>query len=99
MPSVCPPPASPSPPPCQCVQPLLTLPLPPTGGVHESIKTKQIDAHTHEYIYHPKKEGRYIVMVTYGGQEITKSPFEVGREGDGCEDGRGVDGKDGKCLG
>lgn len=47
------------------------------GGVHESIKTKQIDAHTHEYIYHPKKEGRYIVMVTYGGQEITKSPFEV----------------------
>lgn len=47
------------------------------GGVHESIKTKQIDAHTHEYVYHPKKEGRYIVMVTYGGQEITKSPFEV----------------------
>lgn len=47
------------------------------GGTHEVVKTKQIDAFTFEYIYHPKKEGRYIVMVTYGGQEIPKSPFEV----------------------
>uniref|UniRef100_A0A0P4W1N3 Calponin-homology (CH) domain-containing protein n=3 Tax=Scylla TaxID=6760 RepID=A0A0P4W1N3_SCYOL len=47
------------------------------GGVHETIKTKQIDAYTFEYTYQPKKEGRYIVMVSYGGQEIPKSPFEV----------------------
>lgn len=47
------------------------------GGVHETIKTKQIDAYTYEYTYQPKKEGRYIVMVSYGGQEIPKSPFEV----------------------
>ncbi|XP_066973700.1 filamin-A isoform X4 [Macrobrachium rosenbergii] len=47
------------------------------GGSHETVKTKQIDAYTFEYVYHPKKEGRYIVMVSYGGQEIPKSPFEV----------------------
>lgn len=47
------------------------------GGSHEVVKVKQIDAYTFEYIYHPKKEGRYIVMVSYGGQEIPKSPFEV----------------------
>ncbi|XP_071544156.1 filamin-A isoform X14 [Panulirus ornatus] len=47
------------------------------GGSHEVVKTKQIDAYTYEYTYHPKKEGRYIVMVSYGGQEIPKSPFEV----------------------
>ncbi|KAG7166764.1 Filamin-A-like 2, partial [Homarus americanus] len=47
------------------------------GGSHEVIKTKQIDAYTYEYVYHPKKEGRFIVMVSFGGQEIPKSPFEV----------------------
>ncbi|KAK4306993.1 hypothetical protein Pmani_021217 [Petrolisthes manimaculis] len=47
------------------------------GGSHETVKTKQIDDYTWEYVYQPKKEGRYIVMVSYGGQEIPKSPFEV----------------------
>lgn len=27
--------------------------------------------------YMPTKEGRYRVMITYGGQEIPKSPFDV----------------------
>ncbi|MPC67684.1 Filamin-A [Portunus trituberculatus] len=60
---------------------LLIFPASPhtvlAGGVHETIKTKQIDTYTSEYTYQPKKEGRYIVMVSYGGQEIPKSPFEV----------------------
>lgn len=47
------------------------------GGVRETVKTKQIDAYTFEYTYQPKKEGRYVVMVSYGGQEIPNSPFEV----------------------
>lgn len=48
-----------------------------TGGKEESVRMKQIDEYTFEYVYHPWKEGRYIVMVTYGGEEIPKSPFEV----------------------
>ncbi|XP_042868221.1 filamin-A-like isoform X2 [Penaeus japonicus] len=47
------------------------------GGKEESVRMKQIDEYTFEYVYHPWKEGRYIVMVTYGGEEIPKSPFEV----------------------
>ncbi len=47
------------------------------GGVNESVKLRKIDEHTTEAIYNPRKEGRYIVMITYGGQEIPKSPFEV----------------------
>lgn len=28
-------------------------------------------------MHRPLKEGRHIVMIKYGGQEIPKSPFEV----------------------
>jgi filamin len=38
---------------------------------------RKIDAHTTEAVYRPRKEGRHIVMISYGGQEIPKSPFEV----------------------
>lgn len=54
--------------------------IPWSGGSHETVKTKQIDDYTWEYVYQPKKEGRYIVMVSYGGQEIPKSPFEASYE-------------------
>ena len=47
------------------------------GGVNEPVKLRKIDEHTTEAVYHPVKEGRHIVMISYGGQEIPKSPFEV----------------------
>lgn len=37
----------------------------------------QEDGTTYSAAYNPTKEGRYRVMVTFGGQEIYKSPFEV----------------------
>lgn len=36
-----------------------------------------IDATTYKCHYTPVKEGRHVVMITYGGKEIPKSPFEV----------------------
>ncbi|XP_015833319.1 filamin-A isoform X5 [Tribolium castaneum] len=47
------------------------------GGVKESCKITKIDGTTYYAVYHPMKEGRYIVMITFAGQEIYKSPFEV----------------------
>lgn len=47
------------------------------GGSNEPVKLRKIDEHTTEAVYHPTKEGRHVVMVSYGGQEIPKSPFEV----------------------
>lgn len=35
------------------------------------------DQKTYKCNYSPTKEGRYVVMITYGGKEIYKSPFEV----------------------
>ncbi|XP_014601690.1 PREDICTED: filamin-A-like [Polistes canadensis] len=35
------------------------------------------DANTYNCSYVPTKEGRYVVMITFGGKEIRKSPFEV----------------------
>lgn len=37
----------------------------------------KIDATTYACHYTPIKEGRHVVMITYGGKEIPKSPFEV----------------------
>jgi filamin len=47
------------------------------GGINEPVQLRKIDEHTTEAVYHPRKEGRHIVMISYGGQEINKSPFEV----------------------
>lgn len=47
------------------------------GGVPEKVDIKKINETTYECIYYPLKEGRYIVMITYGGREIPRSPFEV----------------------
>ncbi|KAJ9576572.1 hypothetical protein L9F63_025532, partial [Diploptera punctata] len=47
------------------------------GGVNEPVKTRKVDGTTYEAVYHPRKEGRHVVMVTFAGQEIPRSPFEV----------------------
>ncbi|GAU93664.1 hypothetical protein RvY_05566 [Ramazzottius varieornatus] len=47
------------------------------GGVQEVYDSKKIDATTTEFKYFPKSPGRYSVIITYGGQEVPKSPFEV----------------------
>lgn len=38
---------------------------------------KAINNSTFDAVYHPTKEGRYRVMISFGGQEIPKSPFDV----------------------
>ncbi|KAF2884976.1 hypothetical protein ILUMI_21197 [Ignelater luminosus] len=47
------------------------------GGIKVPCKLQKVDGTTYHGIYHPQKEGRYIVMITFAGQEIYKSPFEV----------------------
>ncbi|KAK9889074.1 hypothetical protein WA026_004346, partial [Henosepilachna vigintioctopunctata] len=47
------------------------------GGIKEPCIMRKIDGTTYEASYHPMKEGHYRVMVTFAGQEIPKSPFEV----------------------
>ncbi|KAG5896019.1 hypothetical protein JTB14_007584 [Gonioctena quinquepunctata] len=46
-------------------------------GVHQNCAIKKIDDHTYYGAYYPLKEGRYIVMIKFAGNEIYKSPFEV----------------------
>ncbi|XP_011253233.2 filamin-A isoform X3 [Camponotus floridanus] len=47
------------------------------GGVNRPVQMSKIDATTYACHYTPIKEGRHVVMITYGGKEIPKSPFEV----------------------
>ena len=47
------------------------------GGINEPVKLRKVDGFTYEAIYHPRKEGRHVVMITFAGQEIPRSPFEV----------------------
>ena len=47
------------------------------GGSSVPFEIKAINNSTFDGIYKPLKEGRYRVMITYGGQEIPKSPFDV----------------------
>lgn len=47
------------------------------GGSQEKLDIRRVDEHTYECAYYPQKEGRYIVTIAYGGQEIFKSPYEV----------------------
>lgn len=47
------------------------------GGINEPVKLRKINEHTTEAVYQPRKDGRHIVMISYGGQEIAKSPYEV----------------------
>lgn len=47
------------------------------GGMTVPFQMKKTNGNTYEAAYHPTKEGRYVIMITYGGQEVQKSPFEV----------------------
>ncbi|XP_055906888.1 filamin-A isoform X5 [Eupeodes corollae] len=47
------------------------------GGSNQNVSLTKVDGTTYEAHYFPSKEGRYVVMVTFGGQEVPKSPFEV----------------------
>ncbi|XP_057318837.1 filamin-A isoform X3 [Microplitis mediator] len=47
------------------------------GGVNLPITINKIDDNNYKCHYLPIKEGRHVVMITYGGKEIPKSPFEV----------------------
>ncbi|GFV00221.1 filamin-A [Trichonephila clavipes] len=47
------------------------------GGVQEKIDIRKVDENNYDCAYYPLKEGRYIVTISYGGQEISKSPYEV----------------------
>ncbi|XP_018353104.1 PREDICTED: filamin-A isoform X3 [Trachymyrmex septentrionalis] len=47
------------------------------GGVSQPVQMSKTDATTYKCHYTPVKEGRHVVMITYGGKEIPKSPFEV----------------------
>ncbi|XP_075219680.1 filamin A protein cher isoform X2 [Lycorma delicatula] len=47
------------------------------GGVKEPVTLKKVDGTTYEAEYHPRKEGRYVVMINFAGTAITKSPYEV----------------------
>ncbi|KYM87732.1 Filamin-B, partial [Atta colombica] len=47
------------------------------GGVSQPVQMSKTDATTYKCHYTPVKEGRHVIMITYGGKEIPKSPFEV----------------------
>lgn len=47
------------------------------GGVNYNAKLQKVDATTYDVHYFPNKEGRYRVMLTFDGQEVQKSPFDV----------------------
>ncbi len=49
------------------------------GGLPIRAASKKLEdgGSTTEYTYTPVKQGRHIVMVTFAGQEIPRSPFEV----------------------
>ena len=47
------------------------------GGVEERMRIRKVDEFTAECIYKPQKPGKYVVTITYSGQPISKSPFNV----------------------
>ena len=47
------------------------------GGRPLPATARQVDDFTTEFTYTPVKQGRHIIMVTFAGQEIARSPFEV----------------------
>ncbi|XP_048512213.1 filamin-A isoform X4 [Athalia rosae] len=47
------------------------------GGVNLPVRIAKIDPTTYHCDYTPLKEGRHVVMVTFNGKEIHKSPYDV----------------------
>ncbi|XP_053530109.1 filamin-B isoform X2 [Ictalurus punctatus] len=46
-------------------------------GLDEQVKLKEAMDGVYAYEYYPNAQGKYTVSVTWGGQHIPKSPFEV----------------------
>ncbi|KAM9443530.1 filamin B a isoform 2-T2 [Clarias gariepinus] len=46
-------------------------------GVDEQVKLKEAMDGVYAYEYYPNAQGKYTVSITWGGQHIPKSPFEV----------------------
>lgn len=46
-------------------------------GIYQTFSLKKTDDHTYCAAYKPIKEGKYVVMIKFGGVEINKSPYEV----------------------
>uniref|UniRef100_A0A667XC07 Filamin B n=1 Tax=Myripristis murdjan TaxID=586833 RepID=A0A667XC07_9TELE len=46
-------------------------------GVEEPVKQTAAQDGVYSYEYHPTSPGKYSVSITWGGQHIPKSPFEV----------------------
>uniref|UniRef100_A0A674DR18 Filamin B n=1 Tax=Salmo trutta TaxID=8032 RepID=A0A674DR18_SALTR len=47
-------------------------------GMEEPVKQKESGDGVFNYDYYPHTPGKYTVTITWGGQHIPKSPFEVG---------------------
>lgn len=47
------------------------------GGAPYNVQMARVDGTIYACKYLPQKEGRYRIMITYGGGEIPKSPFDV----------------------
>ncbi|XP_065165587.1 filamin-A isoform X3 [Atheta coriaria] len=47
------------------------------GGVSVPCKLQKVDGYNYTAVYNPTKEGRHVVMISFAGQEIHRSPFEV----------------------
>ncbi|XP_043200377.1 filamin-A-like isoform X2 [Amphibalanus amphitrite] len=56
-------------------QPQLRVVAP--GGTTDTVPLRKVADSVYEGEFYPTREGRYIAMISYGGQEIPKSPFEV----------------------
>lgn len=48
-----------------------------SDGVEEELTMKKLVPRTVEYSYAPKRTGEYVVTITYGAQEVARSPFRV----------------------
>ncbi|KAF7693127.1 hypothetical protein HF521_008443 [Silurus meridionalis] len=46
-------------------------------GLDEQVKLKEAMDGVYAYEYYPNAQGKYTVSITWGGQHIPKSPFEV----------------------
>ncbi|XP_041096044.1 filamin-A-like [Polyodon spathula] len=46
-------------------------------GIEEPVKQKDLGDGVYGYEYYPSTPGNYIVTITWGGQQIPRSPFEV----------------------
>ncbi|XP_066527398.1 filamin-B [Hoplias malabaricus] len=46
-------------------------------GIEEPVKLKEAMDGVYAYEYYPNAQGKYTVTITWGGQHIPKSPFEV----------------------